>query len=135
MKMICLRLTPGSKLRESIYKIAQDYNIKAGVVLTCVGSLQNLNIRLAGGAERMTKQADYEILALSGTFNNLEEGHFHISVADKQGSCLGGHLLSDNIIATTAEIVLGIVPDKKFKREKDPKTGYLELIIEDDLLR
>lgn len=135
METVCVRLRPGSKLREAIYDLAQKHEINAGIVLTCVGSLQEINIRLAGGEETLCKQDSYEILSLSGTFNNLNQGHFHISLADKNGNCLGGHLLTDNIVATTVELVVGIITNKKFLREKDSQTGYLELNIKDDLLR
>jgi predicted DNA-binding protein with PD1-like motif len=135
METICLRLCSGDNLREAIYKVAKERNIKAGIILTCVGSLQTINIRLAGGEQNISNQDKYEILSLSGTFNQLEQGHFHIAVADNKGDCLGGHLLSDNIVATTAELILGILPGKQFLREQDPTTGYLELIIKNDLPR
>lgn len=131
METVCIRLRPGDKLRESIYKIAKEHNIKAGIILTCVGSLKEINIRLAGAQQNLTNQGDYEILCLSGTFNNLEQGHFHLSISDKNGNCLGGHLLSDNIVSTTAELVLGVLPDTSFLRKNDPQTGYLELEIEE----
>ena len=135
METVCIRLCAGDKLREAIYKIAKEQNIKAGTVLTCVGSLQKINIRLAGAEQSISSQNKYEILSLTGTFNQLEQGHFHIAVSDSKGNCLGGHLLADNIVATTAELILGILPEKRFLREKDPTTGYLELIIKDDLSR
>lgn len=135
METICFRLNSGDKLREAIYQIAKERNIQAGIVLTCVGSLQEINIRLAGAEQNISLKKSYEILSLTGTFNNLKQGHFHISISDSNGNCLGGHLLSDNLVATTAEIVLGILPGKKFMRKEDPNTGYLELVIEDDLLR
>ena len=135
METICIRLCSGDKLREAIYKVAKEQNIKAGIILTCVGSLQRLNIRLAGAEQNLSRHDKYEILSLSGTFNQLGQGHFHIEVADSKGNCLGGHLLSDNIVATTAELILGILPSKQFLREEDSTTGYLELIIKDDLLR
>jgi predicted DNA-binding protein with PD1-like motif len=135
METFCLRLKPGDKLRESIYAIAKKQNIKAGIVLTCIGSLQEINIRLAGADHTISNHGKYEILTLSGTFNHKKEGHFHISISDSRGTCLGGHLLADNIVSTTAELVLGSLPGKQFLREEDPQTGYLELITKDDLFR
>jgi predicted DNA-binding protein with PD1-like motif len=41
----------------------------------------------------------------------------------------GGHLMEDSIIRTTAEIVLGVLPDGVFLRDIDPVTGYKELQI------
>ncbi len=135
MTNICMRLSPGSRLREAIYDTAEKHHIKAGIILTCVGSLEKLNIRLAGAEKFFSKTEKYEIVSLTGTFNDKREGHFHISVADKAGNCYGGHLLANNIIATTAEIVIAIIPETSFHRENDPKTGYKELVIKHDILR
>ncbi len=133
MQNISIRLLPGSKLKESIYELAEKHNIKAGIILTCLGSLHKLNIRLAGANNNLTLEDSFEILSLTGTFNNAKQGHFHISVADKEGVCLGGHLLNDNIVATTVELVIANIPNISFQRILDNKTGYLELEIKSDI--
>jgi predicted DNA-binding protein with PD1-like motif len=129
MEIICVRLNPGARLKEAIYELASRKKIKAGIVVTCLGSLKKVNIRLAGAENILCKTQAYEILSLTGTFNNKNQGHFHISVSDKNGACWGGHLLDDNIIASTVEIAIGIIPNISFLRENDPETGYLELVV------
>src|SRR5215208_4034822 len=43
--------------------------VRAGWVLTCVGSLSPVRLRLAGGTEHVTWQGPFEIVALTGTLS------------------------------------------------------------------
>jgi predicted DNA-binding protein with PD1-like motif len=135
MKTYAFRLKPNSLLKQSIYQFAKDNDIRAGIVLCCVGSLKSLKLRLASGREFMNIQEPVEILSLAATFNNNFEGHFHISVADSSGNCFGGHLLDSDIIYTTGEIVLAEIDKKIFLRKMDKETKFKELEIEDDIFR
>ena len=63
-------------------------------------------------AEATTIQGELEILSLSGTLS-----------AD------GGHLCAGSLVRTTAELVIGLLPEWQFRRERDPATGYAELAI------
>lgn len=127
LKAYVLRLKPREDLRKSILQFAKTNTIKAGVIITCVGSLEQLNLRFANQDKPTLIKRHFEILALSGTFSDDNTGHFHISVADDSGHSIGGHLLDDNFIYTTAEIVLGSLPELHFVRETDPAYGYKEL--------
>jgi predicted DNA-binding protein with PD1-like motif len=42
---------------------------------------------------------------------------------------IGGHLCADSLVRTTAELVIGLLPEWRFRRELDPATGYAELRI------
>ncbi len=53
--------------------------------------------------------------------------HLHISLAEKHGKVIGGHLAEDCIIYTTAEIVIGTSEEFSFLRTLDQTTGYKEL--------
>jgi predicted DNA-binding protein with PD1-like motif len=55
--------------------------------------------------------------------------HLHISISDSTGRTIGGHLKEGSIVYTTAEIVLGLLPDIVFERQVDPTYGYKELVI------
>lgn len=123
-----LRLQPQQDLKKELLAWAKSHNIKAASVLTCVGSLTELNIRLAKADKATKRTGFFEIVSLVGTFSD-SGAHFHISVADESGAVTGGHLLDDNIIYTTAEIVIAELPELVFERKPDPKTGYLELQI------
>jgi hypothetical protein len=42
---------------------------------------------------------------------------------------MGGHLCSGSLVRTTAELVIGLLPEWRFWRALDPATGYAELRI------
>jgi len=69
-----------------------------------------------------------EILSLSGTLS-ADGAHLHIAIADSSGAVIGGHLCSGSLVRTTAELVIGLLPEWQFRRERDPATSYPELAI------
>ena len=69
-----------------------------------------------------------EIISLSGTLSP-DGAHLHTAVADGRGAAIGGHLCAGSLVRTTAELVVGLLPDWRFHRELDPATGYTELWI------
>lgn len=129
MKAHALRLLPQQDLKKELLAWAKTHNIKAASILTCVGSLTQLNIRLAKASVATKREGFFEIVSLVGTFSN-SGAHFHMAVADETGAVIGGHLLDENIIYTTAEIVIAELPGLIFERQADPETGYLELHIQ-----
>lgn len=70
----------------------------------------------------------YEILSLSGTLAG-ERGHLHISLGDKDGNVIGGHVMGDLMVYTTAEVVIADCTDCLFTREMDADTGFQELVV------
>jgi predicted DNA-binding protein with PD1-like motif len=42
---------------------------------------------------------------------------------------IGGHLCAGSLVRTTAEPVIGLLPEWQFRHELDPATGYAELQI------
>ena len=42
---------------------------------------------------------------------------------------IGSHLCAGSLVRTTAELVIGLLPEWRFSRELDPATGYAELRI------
>lgn len=124
-----IRLKPDQDLKKSLLDWARNQNMEACAIVTCVGSLKSSQLRLASGRGASHFPGPHEIVSLVGTFSK-DAGHFHISIADRDGKVVGGHLLDENIIHTTAEIVIAELSGFEFKREKDPQTGYLELQIQ-----
>jgi predicted DNA-binding protein with PD1-like motif len=108
--------------------LAAHERVQAGWVLTCVGSLSQVRVRLASGAEHATWQGAFEIVALTGTLWQ-DGGHLHLAVSDHQGSTVGGHLAEGCIVRTTAEVVLAADDRLVFAREHDSATGYDELVV------
>ena len=128
MDVIAIRLKPGEDLKQSLLRYCIDRKIDAAYMLSCVGSLRQATIRFANQLEGTVFEQPLEIVSLEGTLS--QQGvHLHIAVSDSEGQVIGGHLMDGSNIYTTAEIVLGVVPNTIFKREIDPLTGYRELTI------
>ncbi|HUN81081.1 MAG TPA: PPC domain-containing DNA-binding protein, partial [Phycisphaerae bacterium] len=123
-----MRLSPGADLRKEIEAYASQHKVHAGSIVTCVGSLSQAGLRLAGKSESRLWKKDFEITSLVGTVGDGGV-HLHISVADDAGNALGGHVVDGCIVRTTAEIVLAQFDDLSFDRAIDPATGYRELTI------
>ncbi len=126
IKHHCFRLIPNQDLKRELINYVQKHQIKAAALVTCVGSLSSLNIRLASATTFMQRNELFEIIALSGTIC-ADGAHLHVSVADINGTVVGGYLLDSNMIHTTAEIVLLELDQVNFFRKLDPETGYSEL--------
>ncbi len=131
MKSFAFRLTPGQDLKREILAFAHRHGLRAPVVLTCVGSLTRLVIRLAGANDVLDRTGKFEIVSLVGCADP-PRGHLHLCVADETGATIGGHLMDGCVVYTTAEVVLGELPDVTFRRELDPTYGYKELVVEPD---
>ena len=128
MKVVPLRLQPGKDLRQALEAWMGEQPAQAGCVITAVGSLSVARVRFAGAAEATVIRGDLEILSLSGTLS-ADGAHLHIAVADSEGAVIGGHLCAGSLVRTTAELVIGLLPEWLFSRELDPATGYAELAI------
>ena len=130
MRTFVIRLTDGQDLKEELLSFVKSKNIKAGFIITSVGSLKKAALRLAGAKETKTFNEKFEITSLVGTLS--QDGlHLHVALSDKKGNVIGGHLADGCIINTTAEIIIGEFEDKIFSRELDKKTGFNELKIRD----
>lgn len=134
-----IRLRPGEDLLQCLYRYARELNISAASIVSTVGSLQRTNIRYAAQEDGVVLTGHFEIVSLVGNIDSQQEaekrgrdgsGHVHISVSDESGATIGGHLLSGNVVYTTAEITLLEVIHAKFTRELDSQvggSGYYEL--------
>jgi uncharacterized protein len=125
-----LRLGPDKDLKQEIIAFAKNHHIQAGYIITCVGSLKKASLRLADQSNPTTWIQKFEIVSLVGTLAEDSGVHLHLSISDSTGHTIGGHLVDDNLIYTTAEIVIGEALDFKFNREIDSLTSYKELVIE-----
>jgi predicted DNA-binding protein with PD1-like motif len=128
MKVVPLRLQSGEDVRQALDAWMGEQAAQAGCVITAVGSLSVAHVRFAGAAAATVIRGDLEILSLSGT---LSPGgaHLHIAIADSRGAVIGGHLCAGSLVRTTAELVVGLLPEWRFQRLLDPATGYPELQI------
>ena len=128
MKVVPLRLHPGEDLRRALETWMGEQQQQAGCMISAVGSLSVAQLRLAGASETTTICGELEIISLSGTLSP-DGAHLHIAIADSSGAVIGGHLGPGSLVRTTAELVIGLLPEWRFQRELDPATGYAELRI------
>jgi predicted DNA-binding protein with PD1-like motif len=132
MRVHAVRLTPGTDLKEELARLTKAHTLRAGFILSCVGSLSQARLRMPGatGEAEVFRTFDepMEIVSLTGTLS--PDGlHVHISLSRRDGACIGGHLVRDCIVNTTAELVIGELEHVEFRRLPDPVTGYNELSV------
>lgn len=109
----------GEDVRGRIQEIAAQETIGAGFIVTCVGSLSQATLRMAGAEadkqDARTYEGDFEVLSLVGTVS-ADGVHLHATLSDTEGSCFGGHLKDGCIVKTTMELVIGESADHRFRR-------------------
>ncbi len=125
-----IRLKPGEDLKKSIQEFVDTKQIEAGWIASCAGSLTSYHIRFANMPEGSRASGHFEIVSLSGTLST-HGSHLHISVSDRTGRTIGGHLMDDCIVYTTAEIVIQSSANLLFTRENDGTTQWKELQIKE----
>jgi predicted DNA-binding protein with PD1-like motif len=133
MRAHAFRLTPGTDLKAELERLVAAQGLRAGCIVSCVGSLSQARLRMPGGPDEPEAFAQFEepmeILSLAGTLS--PDGlHLHIGLSRRDGSCVGGHLVAGCRINTTAELVIGELDEVTFRRPVDPATGYGELSVE-----
>ena len=131
----CCRLRPGADLVTSLHAMASECSASSAViVLTAVGSLSSLTLRMAnavpnGASQCRTWNEPLEIVSLVGTLvPPTKQFHLHMAVADATGCVYGGHLMHGTV-HTTVELTLGTIASVVFDRVYDPATGYRELVV------
>jgi predicted DNA-binding protein with PD1-like motif len=142
MRAHCVRLHPGDDLVPCLLEaakqaIASSPGSGSAFVLTCVGSLEEVALRMAsadrtsGGVDSTnhikTWKERFEITSLVGTLTETSK-HLHMSISDKDGNSFGGHVMSGRVF-TTVELVLGTADGVVFDRQPDPDTGFTELVV------
>ena len=132
MRAHAFRLTPGTDLRAELERLTATHAWRAACILSGIGSLTHARLRMAGAAGDPEAFATFaeplEIVSLAGTLGP-DGPHVHVALARADGACVGGHLVHGCIVHTTAELVIGELPDIEFQRAPDPATGYAELSV------
>jgi predicted DNA-binding protein with PD1-like motif len=126
MRIFALRIKPNQDLKVELKKFTVENDLRAGFILTTVGSLKKAELRLANQKESKSFNENFEIISLVGTL--CRDGlHLHIGLANAKGQVIGGHVEEGCIVYTTAEIVLGESTNHTFSRVLDPETDFYEL--------
>ncbi len=126
MRELSCRLKRGSDLKETIEKICIDNNVDTAVILSGVGCLYQVRIRLAKAEGFLEDGNDYEIVSLNGTVSK-GQAHIHIALSDETGKTVGGHLSEGCLVNTTCELVMGVLEEYSSERQYDQETGYDEI--------
>ncbi|XP_041354518.1 bifunctional protein GlmU-like [Gigantopelta aegis] len=129
LQCYALRLKPGQELKSHLVEFVQERSLTSAFVLTCVGSVTKARLRMANADYIKVFDGPFEIVSLVGTLSGGKSGHLHISLSDKDGHVIGGHVMGDLFIHSTAEIVIGSCSGVRFTREFDPDTDYDELVV------
>jgi predicted DNA-binding protein with PD1-like motif len=136
LRVAAVRLAPGVEIKGAIAQLARDEGMAAGVVLTCVGSCEGATVRLAAATAATTEQetvrlvGKHEIVSLVGTCSADGSAHLHVALADAKGVVVGGHLVGDMHVFTTAEVVLADCEALRWTRTMDDHTGFRELCVQ-----
>ncbi|XP_076021374.1 bifunctional protein GlmU-like [Genypterus blacodes] len=133
LQVYVVRYGPGSELLGSLQAFVKERQLKAPFIMTCVGSVTSAKLRLANATatnlnEIIQLSGRYEIVSLVGTLN--PDAHLHICLSDSKGKTVGGHVMGNLQIFTTAEVVIGEAVDLQLTREMDNITGFPELVVQ-----
>ena len=131
MKPYLLRLKPNQDIKLELLKYAQERNIKTASIVSAVGSVSSMKVRIADGRTIVSDTHNREVLSLSGTLINGKI-HTHIGAISTRMDVFGGHLMEGCIVHTTMEItLLDLSEDVQAERIFDSETGFDELNVID----
>lgn len=128
MQNYTFRLKSGQDLFDSIQEFVNEKEIKAGCVVSAVGSLRRAVLRFANNNSFSEFEKFFEIASITGVVS-VHGSHLHISISDEEGQTIGGHMESGCKVYTTAEVVLLAFDDSTYKREFAEDSGYEELVV------
>ena len=128
-RIYAAKLNYQADLYEEINKICIDENIKAGSI-SAIGAVSSLKL---GFYNQETKEYIYttyaydepmEIVSCTGNVS-IKDGkpfcHIHITAADKQGKCIGGHLVAGTAVFA-GEVIIQEFLGEDLIRETDEVT-------------
>jgi predicted DNA-binding protein with PD1-like motif len=139
-----LKISPGESLRGRLVEFARAVDLKHAVVVSAVGSIQDLSFRgIKSGAKlpitapRMHVHevaGPLELLGLAGNLLPDEAGqvdcHLHVIAARSSGDVLGGHLFDARVFAT-CEVVLSEIHAEGVERHLSRTGGIPTVFIAD----
>jgi predicted DNA-binding protein with PD1-like motif len=113
-------------LKQALEAFTRVEALSAGCILSGIGSLSAARLRMPGALGEAdavrTFDGPMEIVSLAGTLS--PDGlHVHVSLAGRDGACVGGHLVPGCIVHTTAELVIGELTDVAFRAAARPGDG------------
>ena len=134
VRAITVKIEPGEDLLGCLVNIVNKLEVKTGVIVSAVGSLEKGRLRNvkqfpASFPIRRTDrlyssiEGPLEILSLSGNISQSETGktiiHAHITISyvkDGEVIVLGGHLIEGNLTYVMVELVILELDIQMFRR-------------------
>lgn len=144
IRAIAVKIEPGKDLLECLVNIVNKLEVKTGVIVSAVGSLEKGRLRNVKRfpasfpirrTDRLYSSIDgpLEILSLSGNISQSENGktiiHAHITVSyvkDGEVIVLGGHLIEGNLTYVMVELFI-LELDIRMYRRLHPLRKAMEL--------
>ena len=132
-KILAFRLEPGEYVLEGIKKACEDANIKNGVIISGIGSLDGaryfnpipINDKKSGYGygEELILRGPIELVNVNGMICEDEDKqtllHIHCGFSDQYGNAYGGHLIDGNKVLLTVDIVVGEIEGMIMGRRYD----------------
>ena len=136
-RVVPFRLSPGEDVFACLVEICEREQISAGVVLTCVGSLDGVSFcdievlpekKCGCGYGQVYSWAGlFELLSVSGIVGRDADGkvnlHLHYTFADREGRVFGGHMVEGNRVKMTVEGTIGafdgVTMTRRYDSEQD----------------
>ncbi|HEX7623578.1 MAG TPA: PPC domain-containing DNA-binding protein [Anaeromyxobacteraceae bacterium] len=120
-----IKIAPGESLRQRLIEFAHAAAVKHAVVVSAVGSVQDVTFRGIKTGARLPitpprvhaheVPGPLELLALTGNLFPDEKGepdcHLHVMGGKASGEVLGGHLLDARVFATCEIVLTEILAD------------------------
>jgi predicted DNA-binding protein with PD1-like motif len=129
------RLPPGADVIEALEQVLNEAGIRAGTIVSCIGSLRSASFHIAVPAdnpigasysEPIGVNGPLELLGGQGTVGPDEKGdifiHLHAVFSDGKGNLRGGHLVKGgNPVLITCEITMACLEGMHIQRKYDPE--------------
>ncbi len=120
-RIIAIRMSPGEDILKGILKVCEDNDIKNGVIISGIGSINGAQfynpIPLPdkkagyGYSEAIVLRGPIELIGIAGVIGHGVDGeiliHAHCSLSDQYGTGHAGHMIEGNKVLLTADIVIG----------------------------
>jgi predicted DNA-binding protein with PD1-like motif len=143
-KVGMIRVVPGSDVIEGIEEACRKLGLRAGAIISCIGSLQRASVMIAvplnnkigaGYSEPILLEGPLELLSGQGTIGQGEQGeisvHMHAVMSDREGHLHGGHMVKGkNPVLITCEILLAEIQGIQIRRGFDPDTDMKLFLLE-----
>ncbi len=126
---ILVKMEKGEEILPTIAKAVEKYGDVSGTVVFGIGMIRKLEVGYFNGTEYEKKiyPENLETVSFHGSIaENEPRFHIHVACANREHNVVGGHLFS-GIADPLLEIQITKLDDIRFRREKNPKSGLMEL--------